>query len=232
MKMVGKTKETREQQVFYKAGKMKMVELGTGKATILRLDRELVWEVDPRGGTYTEITFADMEKMSAQGKQKMAKAKTEMMKGMEDMSPEERQAMEKLMGGKLGAMMGGETRTVKLSKKMTGEKQNINGYDCERMIMMVNEEPLVDMWSTNTFDLGAEMFKFYDKMKLFEFEISKDLKDFKGFPMKTVFRTDMGMGSVESTTTVTKIVKGPVSDKEFDLPQGLKKKSIEAFKSE
>jgi hypothetical protein len=226
MKMVGKTNETREQQVFYKAGKMKMVELSTGKATILRLDKELVWEVDPKGGTYTEMTFADMERLSAQGKQEMAKAKVEMMKGMEGMSPEERQAMEKLMGGKLGAMMGEGTGTVKLSRKMTGEKQKINGYDCERMIMMANEEPLIDIWSTDAFDLGAGMFKFYEKMKLFEFEISKDLKDFRGFPVKTVFRTDTGMGTVESTTTVTKIVKGTVSDKEFELPQGLKKKNM------
>ena len=45
----------------------------------------------------------------------------------------------------------------------------------------------------------------------------------KGFPILTKTKIDMGMGKMESETTVTKIVKTSVSDKEFELPKGYKR---------
>ena len=221
--MAGKRSETEEQKILYRSGMMKTIDLDTGRMTILRMDKGLMWEVDPEDSTYTEITFAEMEEMAAEGKERMAKAKAEMEAQMEDMSPEEQKLMEKLMGGKMAALMGAEEGSVELSVRRTGEKEKIGGYTCERTIVTANDDPFVEMWVTDEFDLGGQLFAFYEKMNLFKHEPTEELEQFKGFPMKTVFTMDMGMGTVKNVSTVTKVVETSLKNSDFDLPKGLRK---------
>ena len=221
--MARKGADTTEQVVYFKPGMMKTVNREDGKTTIIRLDKELMWHVDPVESTYTEITFAEMEQTSAAMKEEMAKAKAKMSEEAKDMSPEEKKMMESLMGSKMAEMMG-SGGDITLSLTRTGEKEKIGGYQCERVIMTLNGDPLVDMWVTDTYDLGGELFKLYKKMNIFQYDPTEELEKFKGFPMKTVSSMDMGMGAVTSTMTVTKVVKSSVKDSEFDLPKGLQKR--------
>ena len=52
-------KEEQEKQVIhYKQGKMKIHDVDEGKVTIFRFDKELMWEIDLKRKSYTEVTFA------------------------------------------------------------------------------------------------------------------------------------------------------------------------------
>ena len=229
--MAGKQSEKTEQKVFFRPGMMKMVDLSTGEMTILRMDKELMWQVDAEDSTYTEVTFAEMEKASAEGKEQWAKARAEMMEEMKDMPPEQRKLVEKMMESKMSTLMGAE-EAVELSLKRTGNKENVGGYDCEYIVITANDDPFVEMWVTDTFDLGGELFNFYEKMSLFQYEPTKELLGFKGFPMKTVFNMEMGMGTVQNVTTVSKVMKTSLKESEFDLPKGLVKQKRKVLKPE
>lgn len=232
MSMAGKRSETTEQKVFFKPGMMKIVDLSAGRLTILRMDKEIMWEVDSEESTYTEITFAEMEKASTEAKEEITKARSKMAEELKDMSPEERQMVEKMMGSKMALLMGAEEEAVELSFKPTGEKETVGGYECKHIVMTLNDEPFVNMWVTETYDLGGELFNFYKKMNVFKYEPTKEMKEFKGFPMKTVTSMNMGMGTVTNTTTVSKVIKTSLKNSEFDLPKGLKRQDRKMYKPE
>lgn len=80
--------------------------------TILRLDKGLMWSLDPQASTYRELTFAEM-----------GAAMDEMQKALADMPPEQRAMVEKLMGGK---------RATDLALKITptGETKTIADHAC------------------------------------------------------------------------------------------------------
>lgn len=81
--------------------------------SITRLDKELIWTVDHDKKTYTELTFEQMRKMM------------ESMSGLLQLNPAKTDSLRKAME-KLGS-------TVDVNK--TGEKKNISGLECERVIV-------------------------------------------------------------------------------------------------
>jgi hypothetical protein len=91
--------------------------------TITRLDRELVWSLEPQKKQYREMTFAEM-------KESMAKAAREM-----EEAPQEAEAAP----GQAGPDDRGMTFTVEVKK--TGAKQEINGFACEQVIVTCVGKP-------------------------------------------------------------------------------------------
>jgi len=204
-----------EQQVFYKKGKMKFVDQTKGTIMIMRLDKELSWTIDKAEGTYSEMKFEEMQ-------ESMKNARQEMQEGLKNMSPEERQMMEKMLGKKMSGMFG-EDGAMKIDVKKTNEKKTINGYSCQKAIYLMNNEPLLDFWLTDKYQLGSEFLEAYEKMGILKGDFSDVQKNFQGFPIQSEMSLDTGMGKTETVTTVTKIVEQSVADSEFELPKGLKK---------
>lgn len=229
--MASKESVTTQEKIFHKPGMMKVVDLNAGEMMILRLDKEVIWQVDTKESTYAEVTFAEMEEASDERKKQMAKTEVEMMKEMKDMPPEQRKHVEKMMGSKMSTLMGSEEE-VELSLKRTYEKENVNGYNCEHVVVTVNNDPFIDMWITDKFDLGGALFNFYKKMNIFKYEPTKELREFKGFPIKTVHTMDMGMGTVKNVTTVTKVIATSLKETEFDVPKGFQKKEMKMMRME
>ena len=215
-----------KQKVFYKTGKMKMVNLEKDEIMIIRVDKELAWNIDKKKGTYTEMKFADMQEGMKQVGDAMKKKQSE----MKDMPPEQRAMMEKYMGKKMMGMMGDEGG-MKISFKKTNETRTINGYKCYKVLYITNEEPLMEMWMTDKYQLGSEFIHLYKKMGMLKGELPEEAKNIKGFAIQSVVNMDLGMGKMESVTTVDKIVPQSISDSEFELPNGLKKIEMPMFKN-
>ena len=207
-------KVTEKEKVFYKAGKFKTKNLTTGKSMIYRFDKELMWTIDDKNKSYTEVTFAQMQ----EGMNKMRSA-------MKDVSPENRKMMEKFMGKKMGKMFGGDEGGMEISIKRTGKKKKIMGYSCEQVFMNMNDEPMMEMWITKKYSMGDDFLKVYQKMGFMKGDLPKDAEKIQGIPLVTSMKIDMGMGKMETETKVTKLVKTSVSDGEFEVPRGYKKKS-------
>jgi len=209
---------TENEKIFYKPGKFKSMNLTTEKTMIYRFDKELMWTIDHTDKSYTEVTFAQMQ-------EGMEKMRTAMKQEMKDISPEERQMMEKVMGKKLGKMFGGDEPALEVTVKRTGKTRKVIGYNCEQIFLNLNEEPMMEMWITDKYSMGNDFLEVYQKMGFMKGKLSEDAKKIKGIPLATKMTFDMGMGKMESDSEVTKIVKTSVSDNEFEVPKGYKKKA-------
>jgi hypothetical protein len=206
--------KTEQQKSYYKEGKWKNDNLTDKQTMIFRFDKELAWTINHNDKSYYEMTFEQMQ-------QGVQKAKGAMADAMKDMDPAQRERMKKMMGNKMGGVFGEEGMPA-ISFEQTGKKKSIQGYDCHLVIMKLGEDPLMEMWLTNKFNIGHDFIKTYEKMGLFKGDMPTNF-DLKGFPIYTVMDTNLGMGKMKTETTVKKIVATSVSDNEFDLPRGYKK---------
>ncbi len=209
--------KTEQHKSFYKPGKFKSADLTNGQEMILRLDKELMWTVNHKEKSYTELTFADMQ----QGMKNMQSAVQEEMKKM---SPEERKAMEQMMGKGMAKMFSDQP-AFEISFQRTGKIKTILGYDCEQVFFNLDNEPIMEMWVTSKLNMGSEWADIYEKMGMMKIKFSAEARKLRGLPLITRVTTDTGMGRIETITETTRVVKTFVSDSEFEVPKGYIKKS-------
>ncbi len=210
--------KTEQHKAFYKQGKFKSADLTNGEDMILRFDKELMWSINHKNKTYTEMTFADMQK----GMKDMQSAFQEQMKNM---SPEERKAMQEMMGKGMGKMFSDQS-SIEISLKRTGKTKTILGYDCEQVYFNLDDVPMMEMWVTTKLSMGTEWIDIYEKMGMMKFKISAEARKLRGLPLVSKVTTDMGMGKMETLTETTRVVKTSVADSEFEVPKGYKKQSM------
>ncbi|MDD8018510.1 MAG: DUF4412 domain-containing protein [Bacteroidota bacterium] len=218
-----RTKHSEESYAVPKMFKMvRSTEAGEGSIMIARLDKQLIWNLNPEKKTYSEITFADLEKMAEKGAAKMDKMK-EKMKGMPE---EQRKMMEKMMG-----MQNDQPIEV----KKTGETKSVAGYKCTKVTAVRGEEEVMTWWLTKDLTgfepLMADWKEFSKRMSAMTARFAKGTseiyKNINGFPMETT----MKIMNSSITTTVTKVEKRSIPSSEFDVPAGYKKVKSEMEES-
>lgn len=214
------SQKTEQHKAFYKSGKFKSADLTNGEDMILRLDKELMWTVNHKEKSYTEMTFADMQ----EGATNMQSAMQEEMKKM---SPEERKAMEQMLGKDLGKMFSDQS-LFEISFKRTGKTKTILGYDCEQVFFNLDDEPIMEMWVTTKLNMGNEWVDIYEKMGMMKVKLSPEARKLRGLPLVTKMSSETGMGKIETITETTRVVKTSLSDSEFEVPKGYTKKSLGA----
>ena len=180
---------------------------------IFRLDKQLLWMLNPEEKTYSEMTFADMEKMANKGAERMAAMKER----MKEMPEERRKMMEK--------MMGANDQPVEV--KNTGESKTVSGYKCTKFLVLRGGEEMMSLWVTDGLKefkpLMADWKSFSERMSAMTARFAKGMSDIyakiNGFPMQTTLSV---MGQT-MTTSVTKVEKRTVPSGEFEVPAGYKK---------
>ena len=215
--MQGKTMTSK----FYYMPKMfKTVTREDGEAVMFRLDKEMMIMVNPKEKTYSEMTFAEMEKSMKQVSPKMDQAMAEMQKQMENMPEEQRKMVEKMMGEK----MPGKKKEGKVEVVNTGEKKTISGYSCTKFVIKEDGKEVAAVWATKDVKdfeaMRRDMEQFSKRMAAMNPMMGKGtaegIKSVEGFPIET----DMGESMKE---VVTKIEKRSIAASEFEVPAGYKK---------
>jgi len=195
---------------------MKVVRTGGPRGNsviIIRLDKELLWNVQPEEKTYSEITFAEIEKMANKSSERMAAMKEK----MKEMPEEQRKMMEKMMGG------GDEQVEV----NETDETKTITGHTCKKFIVLKGKKEFMTLWVANDVKefkpLMADWKNFSERLSAMTARFAKGMGDvykkINGFPMET----SVSMMGNKITTTVTKIEKRTTPANEFEIPAGYKK---------
>jgi hypothetical protein len=185
--------------------------------TIFRLDKEMMYLIDIEKKEYSEMTFAEMEAYAKKANKKLEGKMAEMNEQLKNMPPEQRKAMEQMMGS---VGMGGQNATIDVIK--TAEKKTISGYACIKYAMKEGGKEIGSMWTTT----GVPDFSSMQKdMKEFGLRMAAQMpkagemiaamKKVEGFPVQT---TIAGI-----TTIVTKIEKKAVAASEFEVPVDYKK---------
>ncbi len=168
--------------------------------SIIRLDRELIWNVEPEKKQYTELTFARMRAMMEQGAAEMDKAAAE--------QPPQDAEM-----------------TFTVDVRRTGAKQAVNGFPAEQVVITCTGKPkspqqgaeageirlVMDQWLTKAAPGADELMAFYRRfseklgldmtmsgispmarrmygnaMK----EMASKLKGLEGWPVKSTFTVE------------------------------------------
>ena len=172
--------------------------------SITRLDKELIWRLDPDEKQYTELTFADMRAMMAKGSAQ-ASQKPPGTAGPQD-----------------------EGMTFSVDVKKTGAKQDVNGFPCEQVVITCTGKPTdpkqaeaisevrmtMDQWMTKKAPGQAEMADYHRRLaeklgrdagiaQMAEAaramygngmkELTGKLKDLEGVPIRSTFTIESVM---------------------------------------
>jgi hypothetical protein len=184
--------------------------------SITRLDRELVWTLEPEKKRYTEMTFAEMREQMRKAAEEMTKAQ-----GAPAASPQD------------------DGMTFTLVVKKTGARETINGFPCEQVIVTCtgkskNPPPgattdelrlVMDQWLTPSVPGQNEVTAFYRRMGVAlgierEFanmstmaqrmygnamkELAEKLKDLKGYPIRSTFTVETPPPTAEQQAAMDK----------------------------
>jgi hypothetical protein len=208
--------DTAEVSRFYLLPKMfKEVSGDGGRVTIVRLDKDIKYEINPREKTYTQTTFAEMEESLKKGQTKLAEELSKMKDKLGKMPPEARKMLEEQMG----ALMGKSSPVTKVEVVNTGEHATISGYSATKTVFRRDGKDMITFWTTKDI---KEFTAFRDEftrliqrnmaMNPFAREFADAFGKLDGFPVQTE------TGS--SKETVTRVEKRPLSASEFDVPVG------------
>jgi hypothetical protein len=185
--------------------------------SIFRLDKEMMYLIDTQKKEYSEMTFAEMEAYAKKANKKLEGKMAEMNEQLKNMPPEQRKAMEQMMGN---AGMGGQNAKIDVMK--TAEKKTISGYACVKYAMKENGKEIGSVWTTTGVpdfsSMQKDMKEFSQRMAAQmpkAGEMVAAMKKVEGFPVQT---TIAGI-----TMIVTKIEKKVVAASEFEVPAGYKK---------
>lgn len=209
------------EKAWYTPGKFKSVD-SDGKGAIVLIDKETIIQLNPEKKSYTEMTFADLKRMSDASHSMLSSM---MQKRLESLSPEQRKKVEENMA----SLNQGSRNEAKYEVTNTGESKTISGYPCTKYVVKRNGEDFETIWATkalkNVDAVHKDMEGFSQKMasalSLKHAPLSW-FKEIPGFPIETDHGT--------STSTVTRIEQRAVSDAEFQVPAGYTKEQPEMLK--
>lgn len=203
------------------AKKMRITQSGRDQTiTIMRLDKEVIWQLNPAKKTYSEMTFAQIENVASKAGGKMDAAMAKMQEQMKNMSEEERKMMEKMMGGRMPA--AGAQNSAAVQVKNTGEHKTISGFSTTKYTVQQGDQTTMTLWVTKDIKGFEEMrddwHSFSKRMAAMAPQgrgMADAYKNIDGFPVQTE------MGGI--ITTVTKVERRSAPASEFEIPSGYKK---------
>ena len=217
--MMGDKPET--DKMYYMPGMFRMEAGGEVGVVIIRLDKQMMYNMDTKEKTYSEMTFAELEKMSKKAGAKMDEAMSKMQKQLEGMPEEQRKMVEQMMKSKMPEK-GQKSQPMNVAK--TGEKQTISGYACTKYVVKEGDRDLISVWATKDvkgFDsMRKDMEGFQKRMAAMDPRgaqgLATAMNTIDGFPIQT----DMPGGMKQ---VVTKVERRSTRDDAFEVPAGYKK---------
>lgn len=218
-----------KQVVLVQDGKIRMSNPGHGNGMILK--NAVLYLVDDKRKTYSEIDKATMKKAADQAGAAMA----QMQERLKNMPPEQRAQMEKMLGANMPGAMSGKPDTYET--KDTGKSETAEGRKCRVWNLLkngvLNEELCVVPYSSLP---GKEDFeKAFRELA----ESAKDMagnlpgagaaiearKSVEGFPVRV--RYFDGAGKPRGTETVlTQWLEESLPGSTFEIPAGYTKKEL------
>jgi hypothetical protein len=201
----------------YVVAKKMRQEGNDGKVTIIRLDKDMMYMVNPAEKTYSEMSFAEIESAMKKAGSMMDSRMTELQEKLKGMPPEQREKLEKMMGG-------GARKDAKVDVQGPGDRKTISGYGCTSYTASSEGKTIFTSWVTKDV-------KGFDAMKKDWQEAARRLASMNpmngkgmseayakidGFPIQM----EMNGGI---TMTVTKVEARVAGASEFEIPAGFKK---------
>jgi hypothetical protein len=224
------TGETTKQEILLDAERMRVDITGKDTNTAVMFltngGRNRMVMLDKGRNEYREMDQQTMNQMSQQVQGAMA----QMQEAMKNMTPEQREMMEKMMKGKMGQMAGRGAPPVRTTYTAKGGG-SVNGFACTKYEGMRGTEKVTELCAAKPAEIkfSPSDFQVFEKMKEFMagFQnalsplgggggVFRDMADpgFEGFPVQqTIFRN----GQPELKTETKSIARASFGDADFSL---------------
>jgi hypothetical protein len=187
-------------------------EYGAGKMT----------QIDHKKKEYSEITVAEMEAQMQKMSAEMEKANAQ----MQNLPPEVREKMEKMMGGGAAA--------VTVTK---GGTKKVAGYETQQYTIAMGAGMKTETWNTTALQLPvpeADLKKFMSfasamgpmaQNPMFKgmAKLGEEMKKIQGFPLARTTEFQMMGKSTTTSSEAIEVKQGPVPASAFEIPAGYKK---------
>lgn len=230
-KIYGSQRINAQTTLYLERDRMRMEttdDTGEKEVVIFRKDKQLFWVIDPKKGTYTEITKAQLRQM----KRQMDEYKREMEAAMKNMPPEQRAMVEQMMKEQMPTVP--DEPQIDYRKVGSGK---VGRWSCTRYQGFSKGRKVEEVWVAPFSKLGirASDFEILEEMGGFFDEFSqgssnslvgdtkKWMYTFNGFPVKTV---SYEKGRVVYEDRVVDLRRSSLSQTLFELPRGLKKETL------
>jgi len=185
-------------------------EYGAGKIT----------QIDHKKKEYSEITLAEMEAQMQKVTAELDKASAQ----LQNMPPEVREKMEKMMGGGAIVVTKGGTR-------------KIAGYDTQEYTIAMGTNMKTETWNTTALKLPvpeADLKKFASfagsmgsmaQNPMFKgmSKMTEEMKKIQGFALARTTEFQMMGKSMSTSSEAIEVKQGPVAGSVFEIPAGYKK---------
>jgi hypothetical protein len=200
-----------EQRMRHNQGDYDMIfEYAAGKMT----------RIDHKRKEYSEITLADMEAQMQKASAEMEKAGAQ----LQNLPPEIREKMEKMMGGGAVVVTKGGTR-------------KIAGYDTQQYTIAMGTNMKTVTWNTTALKLPvpeADLKKFasfansmgsmaQNPMFKSMSKMTEEMKKIQGFALARTTEFQMMGKSMTTSSEAIEVKQGPVAASVFEIPAGYKK---------
>jgi hypothetical protein len=203
---------------------------GGDRAQVVVFDAnaQVVRMIHPTRKTYTELTKADIDRLSTQ----MAGATAQMQESMKKLPPEQRERMEAMMKGRGMAMPG--TAAIKTEYRKAGTdkvgKWTCDKYDGYRGDQKVSElctvNPSVLGVTIADFEIANQAAKFFSQLAPQNtdqmFSVGSNEKGYSGIPVRSI----VSFGQTQITTEVTDVTRKAFSDESYAVPAGFTKQDL------
>jgi hypothetical protein len=230
-KLTGASGTTTTSQIEIEKTRMRAESAGAnGRKQTMIFDgtAQVMRTIDDEAKTYTEMTKADVDRLSGQ----MSGAMAQMQQQMQNMPPEARARMEEMMKGRGMSMAGAaQTEYKKVGTDKVG-KWTCDKYEGTRDGQKVSElctvAPTALGFTPADFDVTKQMAEFFSKLvpqgadQMFRMG-STDPKGFAGVPVRTIMFSN---GAVSATSELTDVSRQTFPDSMFTVPAGYTKRDM------
>jgi hypothetical protein len=199
-------------------GQEAILDLKTGQMTI----------VDGRKKEYFVVTRQDMDQLKARLQQQMNSP--EMQRAQEQMKnlpPDLQKRMQAAMGA-VGAS---------LEVKKTGTTRKVAGYTCENWVVTIGALSKTEQCLTSDLPIPVQAWdayrEFAESMKSMTAgmgamgkgiaDMQAKMKEMRGYPMAVTTSTNMMGRTMNLSTEVVEVKKGPIPASAWDVPAGYRK---------
>lgn len=204
-------------------------EEGETTVAIFRATQSVVWVIDPNQRTYYELTPAQV----AQLRKQMEAAQHEMAAELAKMPPEQRRAIEEMMG-RMGQSASPPAPTT---VRLVGRGEPVGAFQCTRYEILRGGARTAEIWtaSLEQLKIGPEEFKTFEALSRLLAPLGQQgpasqlggLAAFEGggekvegFPVRSLSYDN---GTAYREATLVRAERQSFEPKLFELPAGLRK---------
>lgn len=224
--------------ILMQSNKMLFKDLTNNISTLFDLNKDEMVIIDHNKKIYTVAKPEDFAKAAEDVAKKM---QAEIEKHLENLPPEQRESVKKMMEKNGNFPMVQATNSSVISISNTGKAEKIAGYSSKKYEVFRDGNLDEEIWVSNEigFQKEIDISKMSRLMKEFK-KISKkfgggdvtneeayiEIFEKGGFPMKTV---DHSFGNAVYVEEVEKVTGRDISDSELEVPSDYKQKTLDSI---